>query len=193
MPFRDEYLDECNRLEGRGNPSARQCLGCQSIEPSFRGEATLRCEDCWGGQLFCKTCCLEQHRTHPLHRIKVCNTIPLSFYCCLTIVGMTGVERPLLYLGIPPSSRTTNTIEPSTWPSMPVSKTGSQGFRGPTHEQNPPSDRQFLRLCARWRAPTAAHARVLVASDTSRATDLRYLQPAQTFSYHQSPVKDIWL
>ena len=91
MPFPTNIYDECNQLEGRGNPSARQCLVCQSIEPSFWEEATLRCEDCWGGQLFCKTSCLEHHHTHPLHRIKVCNSIPLLFYCCLTIVGMTGV------------------------------------------------------------------------------------------------------
>jgi hypothetical protein len=75
IPFRDEYLDECNRLEGQGEEYLGECVGCRTVEPAFRQEPMLRCDDCFGGQLMCRSCCLEQHRALPLHRIKVCHVV----------------------------------------------------------------------------------------------------------------------
>lgn len=37
------------------------------VEPAFHQEAMLICDNCFGGQLVCRSCCLEQHRTLLLH------------------------------------------------------------------------------------------------------------------------------
>ncbi|KAF9515809.1 hypothetical protein BS47DRAFT_1371940 [Hydnum rufescens UP504] len=42
------------------------CLGCQ--EPGSSG--VYRCEECFGGELYCQGCCVKQHLKLPLHWIK---------------------------------------------------------------------------------------------------------------------------
>jgi hypothetical protein len=63
--FRDEYLAEMVRLEGRGDGRLRGCMSCSSADGFYR------CEDCLGGMLECRTCCLQRHRHLPLHIIQV--------------------------------------------------------------------------------------------------------------------------
>ncbi|CDO74326.1 hypothetical protein BN946_scf184348.g1 [Trametes cinnabarina] len=65
LPFRDKYLDELLRLEGRGaSGSTKTCLRCTA------DAATYRCRDCMGGELFCKACIVQRHAQLPLHRIQ---------------------------------------------------------------------------------------------------------------------------
>ena len=45
---------------------AAVCGLCKLEEPA------LRCEDCFGGLMFCKTCMKDLHACNPLHRLEVC-------------------------------------------------------------------------------------------------------------------------
>ncbi|KAH7907679.1 hypothetical protein BJ138DRAFT_1116497 [Hygrophoropsis aurantiaca] len=67
--FRDVYLQELLRLEGRGDHAAdnSMCDMCQ-LEVGF-----FRCQDCFGVDLFCKECTLTKHAQSPLHRIQKWN------------------------------------------------------------------------------------------------------------------------
>ena len=63
---RDTFLQELIRLDGRGNKDLwSRCRLC--TEP-----ATMRCEDCFGGEMFCGSCMVDLHAVNPLHRIEVC-------------------------------------------------------------------------------------------------------------------------
>ena len=63
--FRDEFLAEMLRLEGRGDGQLQGCMSCSSADGLYR------CEDCLGGILKCHSCCLQRHRYLPLHIIQV--------------------------------------------------------------------------------------------------------------------------
>ena len=64
VKYRDEYLDECMTLEGRG-PFFKYCSGCRAELPSYR------CKDCMVGPLWCKECLLQRHDQSPLHNVEV--------------------------------------------------------------------------------------------------------------------------
>lgn len=75
------------RGEGRGQrQNDATCHGC------FLREATVRCDECFGKELFCRECCVVRHQRLPLHRIKVCR---LSLYL-ITFSLPSGVERCIL-------------------------------------------------------------------------------------------------
>lgn len=80
--YRDKYLGEMNRLEGRRGEE--DCRGCRALDPVFRQTPSFRCEDCFGSELLCQGCCVSQHRALPLHRIKVSNY--LSYCYCYSNV-----------------------------------------------------------------------------------------------------------
>ena len=61
---RDDYLDECMALEGRG-AFYSSCAGCRAPMPQYR------CKDCMSGPLWCKTCLVERHDQSPLHIVEV--------------------------------------------------------------------------------------------------------------------------
>jgi hypothetical protein len=64
--FREEYLQEMLRLEGRGDAASQgQCMSCLSTDAAYR------CEDCMSRLLECSSCCLTWHRHLPLHVIQV--------------------------------------------------------------------------------------------------------------------------
>jgi len=64
--YRNEYLDACIMLEGRGRYSAC-CAGWGCNESN----AIFRCCDCFGLALYCQTCILRRHDDQPLHIIEV--------------------------------------------------------------------------------------------------------------------------
>lgn len=65
---RDEFLDALLWLDGRGD--SLSALGCPiCVSPGVSG--TFRCDECFGHDLVCQTCCLQRHQLLPLHRIKV--------------------------------------------------------------------------------------------------------------------------
>ncbi|KAJ7015977.1 hypothetical protein C8F04DRAFT_1283408 [Mycena alexandri] len=62
-PLRDEYLRAIVRLEGAADADERPCLSCKT-EP-----ATIRCQHCFGVEMYCTGCTLEMHAKNPLHVI----------------------------------------------------------------------------------------------------------------------------
>jgi hypothetical protein len=63
---RDRYLRELICLDGRGEDNiAAACGFCKVAEPK------LRCEECFGGLMFCAKCMVDMHASNPLHRIEV--------------------------------------------------------------------------------------------------------------------------
>ena len=72
--YRDEYLDACLTLDGRGRHyKCSTCAICQKSNPTFR------CRDCFGLSLYCKACILNHHRNEPLHFLEVLLPWP-SYY-----------------------------------------------------------------------------------------------------------------
>ena len=72
--YRDEYLDACLTLDGRGRHyKCSTCAICQKSNPTFR------CHDCFGLSLYCKACILNHHRNEPLHFLEVLLPWP-SYY-----------------------------------------------------------------------------------------------------------------
>ncbi|KAK0438381.1 hypothetical protein EV421DRAFT_1891948 [Armillaria borealis] len=67
-PYRDEYLDEMLRLEGRRGQSDI-CGMCRITEGRYRC-----CEqECFGTGSVCRACCINLHRRNPLHWIEEWN------------------------------------------------------------------------------------------------------------------------
>ena len=75
MEYRDEYLDECMVLEGRGK-FTKGCAGCNKPFPSYC------CRDCKLGPLWCKNCIVRRHDQSPLHCIEVCGQLSV-FHCII--------------------------------------------------------------------------------------------------------------
>jgi hypothetical protein len=77
IPLRDEYLDELLRLEGRGEFTSPTCPSCVHDafdvfdDSSTPSPPSIRCQDCFTGELLCEKCCVRLHRQHPLHVIEV--------------------------------------------------------------------------------------------------------------------------
>lgn len=73
--FREEYLAEMLRLEGRGDAGSQPgCMSCTSTDGAYR------CEDCMGMLLECSSCCLKRHKVLPLHVIQVGILALLTFF-----------------------------------------------------------------------------------------------------------------
>ncbi|EIW84486.1 hypothetical protein CONPUDRAFT_40308, partial [Coniophora puteana RWD-64-598 SS2] len=65
--YRDEYLSEDIRMEGRGQAAAYPCA-CKS-----GNSREYRCESCGGRQMTCKECCVTAHQHTSLHFIQKWN------------------------------------------------------------------------------------------------------------------------
>ncbi|KAJ3551391.1 hypothetical protein NM688_g4727 [Phlebia brevispora] len=61
----DFFLGEMMWLEGQRN----QPLKCERC-PGRPHEAIVRCKDCAGGPLYCRTCCLIAHNMNPFHNVE---------------------------------------------------------------------------------------------------------------------------
>ncbi|KAF8415032.1 hypothetical protein L210DRAFT_3658007 [Boletus edulis BED1] len=68
LPDRDTFLEEFIRFEGRGR-CTDICPLCGTDGPS------IRCTDCFGGELLCITCAVDSHARNPLHIVKKWNGI----------------------------------------------------------------------------------------------------------------------
>ncbi|THU77010.1 hypothetical protein K435DRAFT_703408 [Dendrothele bispora CBS 962.96] len=75
IPYRDEYLSELLRLEGRGDVEKDECPWCGEPSEDEDGEhvSFYRCMQCFGEDLMCKTCCVKRHEANPLHVIEKWN------------------------------------------------------------------------------------------------------------------------
>ncbi|KAJ7105657.1 hypothetical protein C8R44DRAFT_639050 [Mycena epipterygia] len=67
IEYRDEFLDEVLRLEGRGDAIAY--AGCGTADPVFRCEHQL----CHGVQMWCQACLVVQHNLLPTHWVQEWN------------------------------------------------------------------------------------------------------------------------
>ncbi|KAK7029968.1 CxC2 domain-containing protein [Favolaschia claudopus] len=67
--YRNDFLDEFLRVEGRGDHVYATCI-CGHPECD-RGTAEFRCKDCHGCELLSKVCMLRDHRRRPLHRVEI--------------------------------------------------------------------------------------------------------------------------
>ncbi|KAG5223262.1 CxC2 domain-containing protein [Salix suchowensis] len=63
LPFREQYLLQLLRREGRGR-ALISCPGC------LTSAAFYRCTDCYDESLYCRTCIVDSHSRTPFHRIE---------------------------------------------------------------------------------------------------------------------------
>ncbi|KAN0136391.1 hypothetical protein V8E53_005759 [Lactarius tabidus] len=64
----DQWLERQSKylnylLEMEGHQSSLKCSLC------LKGSAYIKCSDCFGGNMFCKGCCLQHHSRSPFHRL----------------------------------------------------------------------------------------------------------------------------
>ncbi|KAF9781630.1 hypothetical protein BJ322DRAFT_1010663 [Thelephora terrestris] len=64
LPHRKQFLDELLRLEGLKKGMTRSSCG------ECKVGAIYRCKDCFGGEVTCKECILQDHESHPLHSLE---------------------------------------------------------------------------------------------------------------------------
>lgn len=92
IPDVDVFLKEFLRLEGRGDFAQQDtCLFC-----SEDAAAEYRCQDCFGGAMYCKKCTLLLHSRNPLHRIKVSCIAPEHHPLLLMCFLRSGMEYSLI-------------------------------------------------------------------------------------------------
>ncbi|PPQ76635.1 hypothetical protein CVT26_012761 [Gymnopilus dilepis] len=71
--YRDFYLDEMLRWEGRGDAWAdgqSPCSDCCARSASEPAPGEYRCLDCFYPHMLCGRCCVRRHRMQPLHLIE---------------------------------------------------------------------------------------------------------------------------
>lgn len=69
LGYRDIYLQEMLRHDGREGQQLTLCADCGSSSGDFS------CYDCSYCASYCEICLINRHRLMPLHRIKVCDPI----------------------------------------------------------------------------------------------------------------------
>ncbi|PPQ74198.1 hypothetical protein CVT24_012717 [Panaeolus cyanescens] len=70
--FRQQYLDELMRLDGRGDYiKSTQCPDCVARKSPAPKAATIRCiSGCFVPDLVCADCCVRRHRNLPFHKVE---------------------------------------------------------------------------------------------------------------------------
>ncbi|PPQ97248.1 hypothetical protein CVT26_000741, partial [Gymnopilus dilepis] len=71
--FRDIYLGELLRSEGRGDvwdKGDTKCFDCRARKSEQPNVGVFRCRDCFIPHLTCKDCCVRRHRMLPFHNIE---------------------------------------------------------------------------------------------------------------------------
>ena len=63
--YRQQYVDELLRRDGRGAYTGLSCKGCRAHQ------GIIRCRDCFGTHLSCAECIVQEHRHLPFHRLLV--------------------------------------------------------------------------------------------------------------------------
>ena len=86
---RDEYLDACLVLNGRGR-AFKSCTNLKCVSPAS-STPTFRCQDCFGCGRYCKECIVSAHYLNPLHRIEVSLPEHEYFYNYYSLV--VGMEK----------------------------------------------------------------------------------------------------
>ncbi|KAG1846964.1 hypothetical protein C8R48DRAFT_750553 [Suillus tomentosus] len=72
--YREEFLLEDLRLEGRGDAGLLAC-SCRRLDGSnYPISSLFQCEECFGRDILCQECCLDRHKRLPLHVINKWNS-----------------------------------------------------------------------------------------------------------------------
>jgi hypothetical protein len=66
LPYRQDYLDEILRHDGRKGATTDDCSSIGCVNPG-----RFICRDCFHANPYCQHCLLQQHHNLPLHRILV--------------------------------------------------------------------------------------------------------------------------
>ncbi|PPQ83180.1 hypothetical protein CVT26_015495 [Gymnopilus dilepis] len=88
--FRDLYLNELLRWEGRGDAWSSGetfCSDCRARKVENAQVGIFRCRDCFVPHLTCKGCCLRRHRMLPFHNIEQWNGV-MFVKTCLKDLGL---------------------------------------------------------------------------------------------------------
>jgi hypothetical protein len=76
LPYRQEYLDELLRHDGRKGAASNSCSTSGCVNPG-----DFVCRDCMHGRSLCQDCLVDVHCFLPLHRIMVrLSSRPLRIY-----------------------------------------------------------------------------------------------------------------
>ncbi|KAL0570387.1 hypothetical protein V5O48_011577 [Marasmius crinis-equi] len=67
--YRQEYLDELIRGDGRGDYRFSECMDCKARDGKI-GTGVVRCDECFHGDLMCQECCVRCHCLNPLHKVE---------------------------------------------------------------------------------------------------------------------------
>lgn len=173
--FRTASLDERMRYEGRGEKH----LGESCPDCSCPGSGTVRCEDCFGRELLCRSCCIKRHHRLPLHRIKVSNVNFCSLNMNLKLA--TGMERRLLHINHPARHWLASAARraPRAWDLMHVQARGPQRLCCPSHEWHPCPQCRLMWLQRPQSTPNqcrqATYACRLVSCHAHRTTNLFHI------------------
>ncbi|KAJ7795036.1 hypothetical protein B0H14DRAFT_2532632 [Mycena olivaceomarginata] len=103
--MRDIYLGQLLRREGCADASSSVCPTCGGDSPRYR------CQECAGGLLLCKACCLDKHTDNPLHVIFVSAAVVWRVSRANGIFFERTTLRKLgqrIQLGHPPRERCTH-------------------------------------------------------------------------------------
>jgi hypothetical protein len=166
-PCRDEYLDDLNRLEGRGQYTSDHCPSCSLISPSIiaddldlpRNRATVRCRDCFGEDLLVF-----------LQKWNGSYIEPTT----LTDIGLGASSRKMLFK-----------------PPPRVSRIHCHPYQRP-----PPCPRWLLRMWPfrrLWLPSTTTPSAAVVSCYTQRALNLCNVRSAQTLSHAKFAGQGRWL
>jgi hypothetical protein len=72
-PYRDEYLYEFIRNEGRGDANTTRCSSCHHDAGNDDSKPLYRCLDCGYPEMMCRACCVQKHENRPFDIIEVCH------------------------------------------------------------------------------------------------------------------------
>src|SRR6266404_1604995 len=124
LQLRDRYLHLL--LEMQGLTMDPTCSICSK-------PMEIKCDDCFGANYFCRTCCLDAHQRSPYHRIlrwTGSHFVPMSQYIrgrpvpYIIILGYSSVIRELYWNGC-------------ALPSLKVAGPPKQSI--PSHHPQPPT------------------------------------------------------
>ncbi|KAL0572707.1 hypothetical protein V5O48_009258 [Marasmius crinis-equi] len=86
------FLDELMGCDGRGRFASTKCFLCR--RPETEAQARYRCQYCYGGQIMCQRCIVEQHQSRPLDQVEYWN----GLYFERTTLAILGL---IIQLGHP--------------------------------------------------------------------------------------------
>lgn len=122
-----------------------------------------------GGELVCRTCCINRHLRHPLHRVKVCD---IAYYVLRAVlIRLTGVDWQFLQADESTGFGFARTNWSSSGRVVSVFQEGAQRFCSRAHKRYPLRRRLLLWMQQGARAETTVTSRGVVAGDCDRPTN----------------------